>query len=130
MRVATPVVLAVALAVLLAAIGLEARQAENSPPPQFLDATQVEPSIAQGLLDKQVQPVYPEQARQMRVQGTVVLHVLINKKGKVTQVTIVSGHPLLVPAAINAVKQWKYKPYRVEGRSVNAQTDVIVNFEF
>jgi protein TonB len=89
----------------------------------------VEPGVAEGWIEKKVLPVYPEKARQMRIQGTVILHVLLDKKGKIKEINVVSGHPLLVPAAMDAVKQWKYKPARVEGRKVEAETDVVINFE-
>lgn len=66
----------------------------------------------------------------MRVQGQVVLDVIIDKKGKVKEINLVSGHPLLAPAAIDAVKQWKYKPFRLDGRKVEVETKVVVNFQF
>jgi len=89
---------------------------------------QLEQGDAKAFIEKQVPPKYPEKAREMRIQGTVVLNVKLSKKGKVKEISVISGHPLLVPAAIDAVKQWKYKPYRVEGHSVEAQTEVVVNF--
>lgn len=98
--------------------------------PNTSELAQVQPSAAQNFLEKQVPPKYPEKARQMRIEGTVVLRVIISKKGKVREISVISGHPLLVPAAIDAVKQWRYKPYRVAGHKVEAQTEVVVNFEF
>jgi TonB family protein len=128
------------LIALLAGSSLEGRQSRGASAlratqgdgqqPNVSEPAQVEPSAAQNYLEKQVPPKYPEKARQMRVQGTVVLNVMISKKGKVTEISVISGHPLLVPAAIDAVKQWRYKPYRVAGHKVEAQTEVVVNFEF
>jgi protein TonB len=105
-------------------------QQRAAPQPQDRQPARVEQSIAEGFLEKKVNPVYPEKARQMRIQGTVVLNVLLSKKGKVKEMHVVSGHPLLVPAAMDAVKQWKYKPLKVEGRAVEVETDVVVNFVF
>jgi protein TonB len=63
-----------------------------------------------------VAPVYPPLARQARIQGTVILKIVINKDGDVRNVQSVSGHPMLAPAAVEAVKQWKYHPYTEEGK--------------
>jgi len=82
----------------------------------------------QGLLVKRVQPKYPEEAREDRIQGTVVLHALISKEGDVIGLWAVSGDPLLVKAAIKVVKQWKYKPYLLNGQAVEVYTEVLVNF--
>ena len=73
-------------------------------------------------------PVYPPLARQAGIQGTVVLKVEINKTGDVESVQLVSGHPMLAPAAIEAVRQWKYKPYLLNGDPVAVETNVTVNF--
>jgi protein TonB len=59
-------------------------------------------------------PAYPPLARQARVHGTVVFEVVISKDGAVDELHTVSGHPLLIPAAVDAVKQWRYKPYAVK----------------
>jgi|HubBroStandDraft_5_1064220.scaffolds.fasta_scaffold50876_2 TonB family protein len=77
---------------------------------------------------KKVSPVYPPLARQARIQGQVVLKVEITKSGDVENIQLVSGHPMLAPSAIEAVKQWKYRPYLVNGEPVNVQTEVTVNF--
>jgi protein TonB len=72
---------------------------------------QVTHRVAQGLLLTKVDPIYPPIARQARIQGTVVLRAVISKEGSIEELTLVSGHPMLVQAAIDADKQWKYKPY-------------------
>jgi len=77
---------------------------------------------------KRVPPVYPPLARQARIQGTVVLQVLIDKEGNVTNAQLISGHPMLAPAAIEAVKQWKYVPFDLNGETVEVETTVQVNF--
>ena len=84
--------------------------------------------VSQGLLVKQVPPVYPPLARQARIQGTVVLRAIIAKDGSVENLELVSGHPMLVNAAMDAVKQWQYKPYVLKGAPVEVQTTINVNF--
>jgi TonB family protein len=88
----------------------------------------VSESIVQGLMIKKVAPDYPPLARQARIQGTVVLKVQISKAGDVENLQLISGHPILAPAAIEAVKQWKYKPYLLNGEPVEVETSVTVNF--
>ena len=84
--------------------------------------------LAQALRIKSVPPEYPKDARRADIQGQVVLKVLIDKEGNVEGVAFVSGHPMLAPAAVRAVKQWKYKPYLLNGEPVYAETHVTVNF--
>jgi protein TonB len=88
----------------------------------------VSQGVSQGLLVRRVQPNYPPLARQARIQGTVVLRAVISKDGSIEGLTLVSGHPMLAPAAIDAVKQWKYKPYLLNGEPVEVDTEVLVNF--
>jgi protein TonB len=80
------------------------------------------------LLLKEVVPAYPPLARQARVHGTVVFEVVISKDGAVDELHTVSGHPLLIPAAVDAVKQWRYKPYVVNGEAVPVKTQIAVVF--
>jgi len=89
---------------------------------------ELSPDSAQVLLIRKVPPVYPPLARQARIQGTVVLQIVINKEGDVRDVRLVSGHPMLAPAAIEAVKQWKYQPYTQDGVAIEVSTNVRVNF--
>jgi len=88
----------------------------------------VAPPISQALLLTKVVPMYPPLARQARIQGEVVLDAIISRDGTVERLTVLSGHPMLVPAAIDAVKQWRYRPYVVAGRPVPIETHVTVNF--
>ena len=76
----------------------------------------------------QTRPVYPPLARQARIQGSVVLHAIIDKDGKVAELQVVSGHPLLVQAALDAVKQWLYKPTLLNGDPVEVDTTITVTF--
>lgn len=88
----------------------------------------VSQGVSQGLLVHQVKPNYPPLARQARIQGTVVLQALISKDGAIQNLRLVSGHPMLAPAALEAVKQWRYKPYYLNGEPVEVETTINVNF--
>jgi protein TonB len=105
-----------------------ATQADASAPQQLPKRIRVSQGVSTGLLIKKVSPKYPEEARQQGVQGSVVLKVLISKEGTITDLTPVSGDPLLTPAAIKAVKKWRYKPYLLEGEPVQVETTIQVNF--
>jgi len=82
----------------------------------------VSQGVTQGLLIRKVQPAYPPLARQARIQGTVLLQAEISKDGQIENLRLISGHPMLAPAAIEAVKQWRYKPYILNGEPVEVET--------
>jgi protein TonB len=88
----------------------------------------VSSGVSTGLLVRKVNPSYPPLARQARIQGTVILQAEISKSGDIQNLRLISGHPMLAPAAIEAVKQWKYKPYLLNGEPVEVETTVQVNF--
>ncbi len=88
----------------------------------------VSQGVSQGLLIHQVRPTYPPLARQARIAGTVVLQAVISKDGTIQGLHVVSGHPMLAPAAVEAVKQWRYKPYFLNGEPVEVETQITVNF--
>lgn len=88
----------------------------------------VSSGVAQGLLIHQVKPAYPPIAMQARIQGTVVLQAMIAKDGTVKDLRVISGHPLLVPAALDAVQLWRYKPYLLNDQPVEVDTQINVNF--
>jgi protein TonB len=88
----------------------------------------VSQGVSAGLLIRKVQPNYPQLAKQARIQGQVVLQAEISKDGTIQNLQLISGHPMLAPAAIEAVKQWRYKPYLLNGEPVAVDTQVIVNF--
>jgi protein TonB len=98
------------------------------PPKPNVQRVRVSQGVTQGLLTKKVQPEYPPLARQARIQGSVVLRALISKTGKIENLQVVSGHPMLTASAIQAVKQWQYKPYILNGQPVEVETNVTVNF--
>ena len=83
---------------------------------------------AEGNLIFRVQPVYPALARQVRIQGSVQLRAIISKAGTIENLAVVSGHPMLVKSAIDAVRQWRYRPYLLNGDPVEVETEVTVNF--
>ena len=76
----------------------------------------------------QTRPIYPIIARQAHIQGNIVLHAIIGKDGRVDQLEVISGHPLLVQAALDAVKQWLYKPTLLNGDPVEVDTTITVTF--
>jgi protein TonB len=84
--------------------------------------------VQQTRLVSSVAPLYPALARQARVRGTVKLHLIINTRGGVQIVDVLSGHPLLIPAARDAVKQWQYEPTKLNGVDVEVDTTVDVPF--
>lgn len=100
------------------------------PPPSAQQRLRVDENAGRASLLQQVRPVYPPLARQARIQGAVVLEAEISKEGTVEKLTVISGHPLLVQAAIDAVKQWKYKPLTLNNEPVPVVTNITVNFAF
>ena len=75
-----------------------------------------------------MEPSYPTLAKSARVQGEVVLSAVIDVNGAIQNLQLVSGHPMLVPAAIAAVRQWRYKPYLLNGQPVEVETTITVIF--
>jgi TonB family protein len=101
---------------------------ENPTHPAVPFRVRVSQGVMQGLLLSKVQPEYPADAKDQRIQGVVVLKVAVDKEGNVANIQLISGHPDLAPAAIEAVKQWKYRPYLLNGDQVAVETQVTVNF--
>jgi TonB family protein len=110
-----------ALTVLFCGLPLLSAQAV----PQRVRVTE---SAMRSFVVHKVPPEYPPQAREAHIQGTVNLQIWVSKTGDIEDLKLVSGHPLLAPAAIEAVKQWKYKPYLLNGTPVIVETTVSVNF--
>jgi len=84
--------------------------------------------VASAKLIAQPRPVYPPLARQARIQGTVKLEAVISKDGTIENLTVVSGHPLLIQSALDAVRRWRYQPTMLNGVPVEVVTTVDVNF--
>jgi len=85
-------------------------------------------NVQKANLIHQPKPIYPPLARQARISGTVKLNAIISKEGTIEELTVISGHPLLIPSALDAVKQWRYKPTLLNGEPVAVITQVDVNF--
>jgi protein TonB len=85
-------------------------------------------SMLEGNLIRRVQPVYPPLARTARIQGSVVLYALISKAGTIENLRAQSGPPMLVPAAIDAVSQWRYRPYILNSEPIEVETQITVKF--
>ena len=107
----------------------------TNPPPI---ATTVQPTrpktplnishLDEGMLIRRVQPAYPQVAKLTHTQGTVVLSALIGTRGDIEAVQVIKGHPLLAGAAVEAVRQWRYRPYILNGSPIEVRTQVTVNF--
>jgi len=83
---------------------------------------------AEGNLIYRVQPVYPPLARQARIQGAVQLRAIISKAGTIERLAVESGHPMLAGSAVDAVRQWRYRPYLLNDEPVEIETEITVNF--
>lgn len=88
----------------------------------------VSQGVSEGLLLHKITPAYPPLAKQARIQGSVVLQATIGKDGAIQNLRVISGHPMLTQSALDAVRQWKYKPYLLNGEAVEVETTVQVNF--
>lgn len=100
--------------------------------PQLATATpqriRVSQGVTQGLLVRKVQPQYPAMARENRVEGDVLLEAVIGENGAVRDVKAISGPSLLIPPALQAVRQWRYKPYLLNSQPVEVITQIKLQF--
>jgi protein TonB len=101
-----------------------------APPPKVAtpQKLRVSSGVADGLKIHDVQPTYPQMARIAHIQGDVMLQATISKSGVIENLHATSGHPILIQAAMDAVKQWKYKPYILNGEPVEVETTIKVQF--
>ncbi len=125
----------ICFAFLFAFAGLLAAQApidvpQPAPPSsnKKLIKVKVSEAVANAFVIRRVPPKYPDEARQARIQGTVVVEVVVDIDGNVKDVRLISGHPLLAPAAIDAVRQWKFKPYLLNREPVELDSLLTVPF--
>jgi len=102
---------------------------DSKAPAPVLQALNVSQGVSRGLLVKKTQPVYPASAMQLRIEGAVELQATISKSGDIAGVKIISGDARLAHAAVDAVKQWKYKPYLLNGEPIEIQTQITMNFK-
>lgn len=96
----------------------------TQPSPSIPDSISPKPALSQFVL-----PQYPDYAKQLRIEGTVVLEISVDKDGVISSVKALSGPPLLIRPAVDAVKKWRYKPFEIDGRRVGMQTLVAINFK-
>jgi len=103
---------------------------ESAPPPvvRSLGPARISGGVMAGLILTKVQPQYPVEARNAGVSGTVVMHAMIGKDGMIKNLTVISGPALLQDAAVDAVKQWTYRPYLLNGVPTEVDTTILVNF--
>jgi len=97
------------------------------PPPRPVHPLRVS-QMAEGSLVYRVQPSYPALARAARIQGEVRLRAIISKTGAIENLVVIGGHAMLVAAAVEAVRQWRYRPYMLNGEPVEVETEITVNF--
>ena len=102
--------------------------AQDAPKPPRPQRVRVSQGVAEKLIVKKVPPKHPDQARAEHIQGTVLLRTEIGTDGEVESVALISGHPLLAPAAIDAVKQWKFKPFLLDRLPMAVETQIQINF--
>jgi protein TonB len=102
----------------------------GAPPPPRPTQTRIKQGgqVQAAMIINRVQPMYPPLARQTRISGTVRLHAIIGKDGSVQQLEVISGHPLLVQSALDAVRQWRYRPTLLNGEPVEVDTTIDVIF--
>lgn len=109
-------------------IGSVTHTAAPPPPPTQVKRITVGGQVTAAKLVNRVTPQYPPLARQTRVSGAVKLHAIISKDGSIMELSVISGHPLLVQAAISAVKEWRYQPTLLNGQPVEVETTIDVLF--
>jgi len=98
------------------------------PKPKPTGPIRVGGNVQAARIVNRVQPIYPPLARQTRISGTVRLHAIISKDGTIQQLEVISGHPLLQQAALDAVRQWRYQPTLLNGEPVEVDTTIDVIF--
>ncbi|HEX9110724.1 MAG TPA: energy transducer TonB [Terriglobales bacterium] len=108
-------------------IGPTVEVAPPPPPPPPTHPLRVS-HWSEGNLIYRVQPIYPPLARQARIQGPVELRAIISRAGTIENLVVLRGHPMLVPAAIDAVRQWRYRPYLLNGEPIEVEFEITVNF--
>ena len=89
----------------------------------------VSQGVTRGMVIRKLEPAYPEIALGARITGVVLLKAIIGKDGDIKELQVVSGHPMLIPAALDAVKQWRYRPYLLNGEPVEVETNITVTFQ-
>lgn len=101
------------------------REPEPEPVPK---SVRVSSGAQAANLMRRVTPTYPRIAKQARIQGTVVLEAVITTDGRISELQVLTGHPLLRQAAVSAVSQWRYRPHLLSGKPVEVVTTIEVHF--
>jgi protein TonB len=114
--------------VVLACLGLAVLAAAQTEPTKRPLRLRVSSGVAEGLKTHNVNPKYPREARDKGIEGDVILQATIDTKGHIGNLNPVRGDPILVEASIEAVKQWKYKPYLLNGEPVEVETTIRIVF--
>jgi len=102
-----------------------AQDTASTAEPKFL---RVGADVAASRLTRRVEPQYPSQAQEPQIQAPVVLQALISKEGDIRELKLISGDSRFADTAMEAVKQWHYQPYLVNGQPVEVQTEITINF--
>lgn len=124
----------VALLLMCVALGFATQNPSPSPTPNVNQRDgrpsklRVSSGVMAGLMMRHVDPVYPAEAKKKHIGGDVRLKILINKEGHVVDAVIVKGDPMLVGAAVDAVKQWLFQPYLLDGEPIEVETTAVVSF--
>jgi len=123
----------VLLSGLLCASGMQSAAPSPTPTPVQESPKQpkkirVSSGVAHSMLRHDVEPVYPSEARERHITGDVLLRILIDTSGNVTNVRVEKGEPILVDAAVEAVKKWKYRPYVLDGEPVEMDAPILIKF--
>jgi protein TonB len=84
--------------------------------------------MREGMLVRRIEPRYPPAAIIARIEGPVKIKAIITREGIIKQAEVLSGSPLLVGAALEAIRQWRYRPYILNGEPVEVETEITVNF--
>jgi TonB family protein len=104
--------------------------APNGATSKGIKVVRLSQNAAKQLILKKVEPVYPPLAKLGRVQGKVLIFAVIGKDGTMQYLKLIGGHPLLTQASLEAVKQWRYRPFTIDGEAIEAQTVITIDFTF
>jgi protein TonB len=110
-------------------IGSSSNSSTIVPKVEPVKRVRVSQGVTKGMVISKIEPKYPTIALAARVTGVVLLKAVISKEGEIKELQVVSGHALLVPAAIDAVKQWRYRPFLLNGEPVEVETNITVTFQ-
>ena len=94
-----------------------------------VQSVKISQGVSGGSVDRRVEPIYPSQARRMRLEGRVVLEGVVTPQGSVEHLKVIEGNQVLARAAMNAVTQWHFNPYRLNGQPIQMTTDIVLTFK-